>query len=41
MRGANMSVKGCAILESFSTCITGKAARSDAFVMRLEMFVEI
>ncbi len=40
MRGANVSVKGCAIVERFSTGIAGEAALSDAFVVRLEMTIK-
>ena len=41
MSGANMSVVGRAVLKCFATGVTGEAALGDAFVVYLEMFVQI
>ena len=41
MRGANMSVVGRAIVKCFATRTTGERALRDAFVVYLEMFVQI
>ena len=41
MRGANMSVVGCAVLECFATRTTSERALGDAFVVRFQVAIEI
>ena len=40
MRGANMSVVGCAVLESFATRTTSERALGDAFVVRFQVAIK-
>ena len=40
MRGANMSVVGCAVLECFATRTTSERALGDAFVVRFQVAIK-
>ena len=41
MRGANMSVIGCEVMENFTTSRAGERALSNAFVVRFLVTVEV